>query len=298
MSFYQNPQRPFEAALAPFLQAEGLPFADVLPAEDIQQAFDDAGVCFGQTARSVFNPAITLWAFLSQVLGTNKSCRAAVLRVLVLLVALGRRPCDAATPRQAVGEATNNELLDFVRRQATDGYGAAEKMARLIRGSDANYPASGLGERLRLTARLLKSDLGARVFYTLQSGYDTHASQSFTHANLLREFADAMKAFFADLHEAKLDERVALLAFSEFDRTIKENGSIGTDHGTTGCVFLIGPAVKGDLIGKMPSLTELEQGEPKMTTDFRRVYATVLDQWLNCPSAEVVGAKWEHLPLL
>jgi putative transposase len=99
MSFYQHHPRhqPFETALAPFLQTDGLPFADVLPARDVQQAFDDAGVGFGNTERSVFNPAITLWAFLSQVLGANKSCRAAVLRVVVLLVALGRRPCAVDT---------------------------------------------------------------------------------------------------------------------------------------------------------------------------------------------------------
>src|SRR5262249_52474340 len=148
---------------------------------------------------------------------------------------------DATTARQAVSTGSTDDLLDFVRRQAADGYGAAEKMAKVSRSSEGNYPGTALGERLRLTARLLKSDLGARVFYTLQGGYDTHASQQFPHANLLNEFAGAVKAFFADLSEAKLAERVVLLAFSEFGRTIKENGSAGTDHGTTGCVFVAGP---------------------------------------------------------
>jgi uncharacterized protein (DUF1501 family) len=88
------------------------------------------------------------------------------------------------------------------------------------------------------------------------------------------------------------------LAFSEFGRTVKENGSAGTDHGTDGCVFVAGGGVKGGLVGAMPSLTDLEAGEPKMTTDFRGIYATVLDGWLNCSSEEVLGAKFEHLPLL
>lgn len=91
---------------------------------------------------------------------------------------------------------------------------------------------------------------------------------------------------------------MVLLAFSEFGRTIKENGSGGTDHGTAGCVFLAGPAVKGGLIGTMPSLTDLVQGEPKMTLDFRRIYATLLDQWLKCPSEQVLGSKFEPLPLV
>jgi len=205
---------------------------------------------------------------------------------------------DAAAAKQALGGDAKDDLLAFVRRQAADGYGAAEKMAAQARASDAVYPGTRLAERLRLAAGLLKSDLGARVFYTVQGSYDTHAAQNFNHASLLREFGDAVKAFFADLDQAKLSDRVVLLAFSEFGRTIKENGSAGTDHGTTGAVFVAGGAVKGGLIGTMPSLTDLEQGEPKMTTDFRGIYATVLDKWLNCPSEQVLGAKFEHLPLL
>ena len=205
---------------------------------------------------------------------------------------------DAAAAKQALGGDAKDDLLAFVRRQAADGYGAAEKMAAQARASDAVYPGTRLAERLRLAAGLLKSDLGARVFYTVQGSYDTHAAQNFNHASLLREFGDAVKAFFADLDQAKLSDRVVLLAFSEFGRTIKENGSAGTDHGTTGAVFVAGGAVKGGLIGTMPSLTDLEQGEPKMTTDFRGIYATVLDKWLNCPSEQVLGAKFEHLSLL
>src|SRR5207253_4743779 len=114
-------------------------------------------------------------------------------------------------------------------------------------------------ERLKLVARLLKSDQGARVFYTVQSGYDTHASQTYTHSNLLSDFAGAVAAFFEDLASAKIADRVTLLAFSEFGRTIQENGSVGTDHGTAGAVFLAGPGVKGGVAGSMPSLTDLAQ---------------------------------------
>jgi uncharacterized protein (DUF1501 family) len=204
---------------------------------------------------------------------------------------------DPAAARQALGPAAEDDLLAFVRRQAADGYGAAEKMAGLARGGDEPYPNSRLAERLRLAARLLKADLGARVLYTVQGSYDTHAAQTFTHSNLLRDFAEGVRAFFDDLGRAKIADRVALLAFSEFGRTIKENGSGGTDHGTAGCVFLAGPGVKGGLVGTMPSLTDLEDEEPKKTTDFRRVYASVLDRWLSCPAEQVLGEKWESLPL-
>jgi uncharacterized protein (DUF1501 family) len=80
-------------------------------------------------------------------------------------------------------------------------------------------------------------------------------------------------------------------------RTIKENGSAGTDHGTAGAVFLAGPGVKGGLTGTMPSLTDLDKGEPKMTTDFRRVYAGVLSDWLGLKEQAALGGNFERLAL-
>ncbi len=205
---------------------------------------------------------------------------------------------DAESAKKAVGPAIRDDLLSFVRRQAVDAHGTGERLARLTSGGDAGkYPATALAERLKLAARLLKSDLGARVFYTTQGGYDTHSGQRYTHSGLLSEFAGAVAAFFEDLKEAKRADRVALLAFSEFGRTIKENGSAGTDHGTTGVVFLAGPGVKGGLAAPMPSLTDLVGGEPKMTADFRRVYATVLSDWLGLPESAALGGNFERMSL-
>jgi uncharacterized protein (DUF1501 family) len=204
---------------------------------------------------------------------------------------------DAGTVKDAAGPEAQQDLLAFVRRQAVDGTHAAEKMAALSKGSDgAGYPSTGLADRLRLISRLLKADLGTRVFYTTQGSFDTHATQQFTHANLLNEFAGAVAAFFADLQTAKLADRVTLLAFSEFGRTIKENGSGGTDHGTAGVVFVAGPHVKGGVTGTLPSLTDLDKGEPKMTTDFRRVYATLLADWLAV-KGDVLGGAYDPLKL-
>ena len=152
----------------------------------------------------------------------------------------------------------------------------------------AAYPATELAERLKIVARLLKADIGARVFYAQQSGYDTHSQQQFGHANLLGEFAGAVAAFFADLKEAKLADRVTLLSFSEFGRTVKENGSAGTDHGTAGACFVAGPAVNAGLVGTMPSLTALEKGEPKMTSDFRAVYRAALGDFMGLPTEDAL----------
>jgi uncharacterized protein (DUF1501 family) len=222
----------------------------------------------------------------------RRSAAVALSRVEDLLYA------DPAAARPSAGPDTEDGLLAFVRRQTLDAQAAAAKLARLAGGEDGGrYPGTGLAERLKLVARLLKTDVGARVYYTVQGGYDTHASQTFTHANLLSEFAEAVAAFFSDLKAAKLADRVTLLAFSEFGRTIKENGSVGTDHGTAGAVFLAGPGVRGGVVGTMPNLTELVGGEPKMTTDFRAVYAAVLEDWLGLGAREVVGGQFARPPL-
>jgi uncharacterized protein (DUF1501 family) len=199
----------------------------------------------------------------------------------------------------ATGPApAGDDLAAFVRRSTLDAYATADRLvAAAAPAGDAGYPASGLAQRLKLVAHLLKADLGARVYYTVQSGYDTHASQQFIHANLLSELGNAVRAFFADLAAAKLAERVTLLAFSEFGRTVKENASSGTDHGTAGPVFLAGPGVAAGLIGTLPSLTHLVDSEPTMTTDFRRVYATVLEEWLGLPSEAAAGGRFDRLPL-
>jgi|SRR5579883_1844710 len=191
---------------------------------------------------------------------------------------------DPVAAKAGLGAAPADDLLGFVRRQAVDAAAAADKVAALVGDkADGGYPQTALGQNLRLVSRMLKAGAAARVYYTLQRGYDTHSQQEFAHFTLLGEFAGAVAAFFADLAAAKLADRVALLAFSEFGRTIKENASGGTDHGTAGCAFLAGPGVTGGVHGTPPSLTDLAGGEPKMTTDFRRVYAAVLGNWLGLP---------------
>ena len=128
---------------------------------------------------------------------------------------------------------------------------------------EARYPDTALAGKLRTVAQLLKADLGARVFYTIQSGYDTHAGQSNSHFSLLFELGGAIKAFLDDLTAAKLADRVAVVGFSEFGRRVDENGSAGTDHGTAGLVFLAGTGVRPGVHGKIPSLTDLVDGDPK-----------------------------------
>src|SRR6202007_1117720 len=123
----------------------------------------------------------------------------------------------------------------------------------------------------------------------------THSGQGPTHNNLLAELADSVGAFFQALKTTGHDRRVRLMAFSEFRRRVGGKGSRGTDHGAASCLFVAGPSVKGGVVGKHPSLAELDAGDLKFHTDFRRVYATQLDSWLGCDSRLVLGEKWEHV---
>jgi uncharacterized protein (DUF1501 family) len=205
-----------------------------------------------------------------------------------------------ATPLIATPAGSGDGLDAYVRRSVLDADSAAERVSDLSHRrphSQASYPSTALAGKLRTIAQLLKADLGARVFYTIQSGYDTHAGQSSTHYNLLFELAGAVKAFLDDLSAAKMSERVIVMGFSEFGRRVAENGSAGTDHGTAGLVFLAGPGVRGGLQGQVPRLTDLVDGDPKITTDFRRIYAAVLDDWLGLPSRRSLGSTFEPMSL-
>jgi uncharacterized protein (DUF1501 family) len=205
-----------------------------------------------------------------------------------------------ADPRRALASSgPADDLTAFVRRSMLDAYATADRLTAVAsaKDQDARYPQSGLGTHLQLIARLLKAGIGARVYYTTQSGYDTHYAQLNAHANLLFEFSSALKAFQDDLLASGLADRVVVLAFSEFGRRVQENGSAGTDHGTAGPVFLSGAGVRPGLVGSTTNLLDLQDGDLKMGLDFRRVYAAVLEDWLKLPADAALAGRFEKLPL-
>src|SRR5262249_7552149 len=110
--------------------------------------------------------------------------------------------------------------------------------------------------------------------------------------------SSALRAFMQDLQASQLAERVVVMAFSEFGRRVEENGSAGTDHGCAGPMFLAGPSVRAGLIGDHPSLTDLDQGDLKMSTDFRQVYAGLLQNWLGVAAGQVLGQEFSPLACL
>jgi uncharacterized protein (DUF1501 family) len=207
-----------------------------------------------------------------------------------------------ADPRHVIpAKEPADDLTAFVRRSMLDAYATADRLAEVAGAKDsgARYPGSSLGGHLQLIARLLKVGFGTRVYYTLQPGYDTHAAQLPRHSQLLFELAGALKAFLDDLAASQLADRVAVLLFSEFGRTVRENGSAGTDHGTSGPVFLAGAGIKAGMVGTTPSLVDLDptHGDLRVGFDFRQVYATVLEDWLGLPAQTALGDTFKRLPL-
>jgi uncharacterized protein (DUF1501 family) len=206
-----------------------------------------------------------------------------------------------ATAARSPESPSGDDLSAFVHRTVTNAYTTALQFADSAErtgGSAARYPDCELGRHLELVSRSIKAGASARVYYTIQSGYDTHAAQLPSQAQLLGDFARSVRAFLDDLAAARLADGVLLLAFSEFGRRPAENGSLGTDHGTAGPVFLAGSKAKAGLIGETPRLGELVDGDLKWSIDFRRVYATLLDRWLGVPAEAVLGQRFEPLSML
>jgi uncharacterized protein (DUF1501 family) len=160
------------------------------------------------------------------------------------------------------------------------------------------YPQTDLGRQLQNVAELLSGNFGTRVYYVSTAGFDTHANEKAQHDRLMTTVSDAISAFYQDLAARGQSKNVVMMTWSEFGRRVKENGSGGTDHGTAAPLFVIGDAVKGGLIGSQPSLTKLDSnGDLVFDIDFRSVYNTLLTKWLGMDGQEVLGAKFDVLPL-
>ncbi|HEY8314855.1 MAG TPA: DUF1501 domain-containing protein [Candidatus Baltobacteraceae bacterium] len=170
----------------------------------------------------------------------------------------------------------------------------SEELPKLIGGYKpaGAYPATPLGRSLALAAQIVGSKVGTRVLYVQHGSFDTHVNQKGTQDRLLGELSDALKAFYDDLAAHGNDKRVLTMTFSEFGRRIAENASGGTDHGEASPLFLIGGGVKGGIYGAYPDLSNTSDGNLRFTTDFRDVYATVLERWLGRPSEPILQGRF------
>ncbi len=197
-----------------------------------------------------------------------------------------------------------NQVLDFLQFATVEACAASGRVQAVLEtGKNAKdtYPSFPLAQSLKSIARLIRAQLGIRIYYAEQGGgdiggFDTHAGQAVNHGALLRELSESISAFVSDLQSDGLLDTVLVMTFSEFGRTLTENGRRGTDHGAAAPLFFAGGKLKQRLVGSHPSLTDLDQAAPKFHLDFRRIYATVLDQWLGLNSEQVLGSKFSPLP--
>jgi uncharacterized protein (DUF1501 family) len=213
---------------------------------------------------------------------------------------------DTEAQASSPNPAEPNPLLAFVRGAAQKAYADSAKVEEVLRKTDGTgkYPPYALAQNLRMVAQLIRAELGIRIFFADLGGegfggFDNHANQAANHGAMLRQLADSIAALVDDLNRDRLLDRVLLMTFSEFGRTVAENGRRGTDHGAAAPMFLAGGRLKGGLIGPHPDLkATIGAGGLRHHTDFRRVYATALDRWLGIDSQPILGETFEPLDIL
>lgn len=162
------------------------------------------------------------------------------------------------------------------------------------------YPQNKFGKQLKTTAQFINSGLDTKVFYTSLNGFDTHANQLNTQKRLLKQYADGIEAFVKDLKANGTFKDTLILTFSEFGRRVKQNASVGTDHGTANNVFIIGENLKKKgFYNNAANLSNLDDnGDLKFEIDFRTIYATVLDKWLEVDDKKVLNKSFSQLDFI
>jgi uncharacterized protein (DUF1501 family) len=204
----------------------------------------------------------------------------------------------------ARADSENQPLLSFVSKAAETAHATSAQIRSVLdQTSDGtSYPTFPFAQRLRAISQLVQANVGARIYFTELGGggfggFDNHANQRDNHAALLRQLSEGVAAFVTDTRKRGVLDRVVLMTFSEFGRTVSENGRRGTGHGAAAPVFLAGGRLKGGLAGEHPDLSDLDQDALKFHTDFRQVYATMLEDWLGFNSEAVLGQPFSKLDL-
>ena len=189
-------------------------------------------------------------------------------------------------------------VMDYLGQTGLDALKGADilKTAPDRYVSSIEYADNAISKNLQGISKVLNANLGTRIFYTQHGGYDTHANQGPVHPKLWTELSQAISDFHADLAEHDVSEDVLMFVFTEFGRRVKDNGS-GTDHGSGGLAFAIGDPVKGGMYSEYPSLKEgdLLEGDLQFNIDYRGVYGSMIENWLQLDPIPVVGGNFEQL---
>jgi len=190
------------------------------------------------------------------------------------------------------------QTVDYLYKTMADTLSSADYIFEQskLHPTAAQYPATGLGQSLKTIASLIFSDINTKVYYVSLGSFDTHVGQEGQQKRLFTEMNEAIKAFVTDLKANNRFSDTLLMTFSEFGRRVTQNASAGTDHGTANNMFFVsgGLGQKG-LLNEMPNLADLQDGDLKHSIDFKKVYATVLNKWLEADDEKILGKKSAYL---
>jgi uncharacterized protein (DUF1501 family) len=197
-----------------------------------------------------------------------------------------------------VSSASNTDFLYKTLINAETAADYIHKMSAKYK-SPVEYPSTKFGRNLKTIAELILSGLETTVYYVSLSGFDTHADQKRIHETLLKDLSYGLNSFTKEMKmNGRLDE-VLVLVFSEFGRRVAQNSSGGTDHGAANNIYLISGALKKPgIYNNQPDLVNLEDGDINFEIDFRRVYSTILNKWLNADDEKILGGRYNYLDLI
>jgi uncharacterized protein (DUF1501 family) len=216
-------------------------------------------------------------------------------------VPMNRGPQVAALQRINSHVPISKPYVGFIQKTAYEAYDTSERLqaAKNYKPS-VSYPNDGLGQGMKLIAQVIMQNLGTKVFFVSIGGFDTHANQAYDHARLLGSVSNSIGAFYQDLKNQGREKKVLIVTFSEFGRRVRENGTAstaGTDHGAAAPMLVVGGKTRAGVYGENPFLGSAD-GNVHYTTDFRAVYATLLDRWLGASSPTMLGSPFQPIDFL
>jgi uncharacterized protein (DUF1501 family) len=201
----------------------------------------------------------------------------------------------------AAHNSSSEETVEYLYKTMSETISSADYIYQQskLKPTSKVYPATQLAQSFKTIASLIMSDINTKVYYVSVGSFDTHAGQLQQQKRLFDEINGAIAAFVADMKANGRFNDVLLTTFSEFGRRVAQNASNGTDHGTANNMFFIGGGLqqKG-LLNDMPNLTDLNQGDLKHNVDFRNVYATILNKWLQVNDKQILGSSFSPLSFI
>ena len=197
--------------------------------------------------------------------------------------------------------ATDHPQAAFLHKVMTTSFESTRYLQEVldVKRSPVIYPGGAFGNQLKTVAELIVNGSNTRIYYVSLSGFDTHAGQKGAHNRQLQQWNDALAVFISELKEHDRFKDTLIMTFSEFGRMVEENAGGGTDHGTASNVYVFGGGLKrAGLYNDIPRLDDLDNGDLKYTTDFRTVYATLLEGWLEADARKVLGGDFGKINFL